>query len=122
MSEIIGNPVIENAVARQATRTTIASMLAERLLATKTWEDMGEIEREACVRHVVSQVESSAALADRLCDDLSFEPDDFSIDWRLSEEGDVVGAEGRLLVQALGGLVSKNGALVSIVFWDGSMF
>ena len=117
MVEILNNPTIKAAVMSQQMKGKLGSALADQLMSTKTWGDMNKNERKICIKHVVSQVESEQELRDRLQSDFSIGY--VAINWHLSEPADKTGDETRMLVTALGGLVSKNGALVMIMMIDG---
>lgn len=116
MVEIIGNPIIENAIQHQSVRAQLGGMAAERLIDSVPWGDMSPAQRKICIRHTVSQVETEHELQQRLQAD--FDIYDACINWYLPEEGDQTGKEAQMLVKALGGLIAKNGALVQIMTFD----
>ena len=116
MVEILNNPHIRAAVAHETAKDKLVGDMAEQILSAKTWRDMTKNERKICVRYIVSQVESEAELRERLTKELNFGY--CAINWHLSDAGDKTGDEARALVKALGGLVSKNGALVQIMTAD----
>ena len=116
MVEILNNPEIQRAVKAEEIKDKLRGLLADQLMSTKTWGDMDEAERRICVHHIVSQVASEEELRARLQSDLGFGY--VAIEWHLSEPGDKTGEEARMLVKALGGLVSKYGALGLLMTMD----
>ena len=118
MVEILNDPTIQAAVMSQKIKGELGSTLTDQIMSTKIWRDMNKNERKICIKHVVSQVESKEELHKRLQSDFALGY--VAINWSLSEPGDKVGEEARMLVTALGGLVAKNGALVMIMTTDDS--
>lgn len=116
MVDVLNNPHVRAAVAHETAKDKLIADMAEQLLSTKTWGDMSKNELKICVRNIVSQVESEDELRERLTKELGFGY--CAINWHLSDAGDKTGDEARALVKALGGLVSKNGALVKIMTAD----
>ncbi|MCX6715124.1 MAG: hypothetical protein NTX72_04895 [Candidatus Uhrbacteria bacterium] len=118
MVAVLQNPVIKRVVNRSRSRDTLTQLMGKHLILNmrKTYETMTQTERQICVRAIVTQVESEKELAHYLA--LVLGVNDFHIRWHLAEPDDVPGQEARMLVEALGGLVSKNGALVMIYIHD----
>ena len=112
MTEILNDPHVKRAVANELVRDEVAGVIADQLMSTKTWWDMTADEHKICPRAIVSPVESEEELEGRLRADLGLKL--FATHWYLPEPGDKKGDEARILVKAMGGLVSKNGALVMI--------
>lgn len=112
MIDILGGEAIRSAIERAEENDRLIVEVIEPLLRNKSWEDMNGIERRACVRALVVQAESEGELLGGLA---LLGIEDFSVAWHLSDPDDQTGQEARMLVKALGGLVSKNGALVMIM-------
>lgn len=114
MVNVLGNEMIQEAVESERIRNAfVVEVLEPLIMCLKSWEDMDSGERQACVRAAVLASESEGELLENL-DILGMGKEDFSVSWHLSDPGDQTGDEARMLVRALGGLVSKNGALVMI--------
>lgn len=116
--EVLTNPDIQNAVRFQGFKNQLGSQLAVALMDTKPWADMDKTERKLCVKYVVSQVESEEELHERLRTDFGLSY--VAISWHLPDPDDKTGQEALMFVRALGGLVSKNGAMVMIMTMDDS--
>jgi hypothetical protein len=114
--DVLNNPDIKAAVLFEEVKNQLCSNLAEQLMGTKTWSNMNKKERDICLKHVVSQVESEQELTDRLRADFGITY--AAINWYKPDDGDQTGQEALMFVQALGGLVSKNGAMVMIMTRD----
>ncbi len=114
--EVLNNPDIKAAVRFEEVKSQLGSKLAEQLMGTKTWATMNKNERDICMKHVVSQVESEQELTDRLRADFGITY--AAISWHRPDDDDKVGQEGLMFVRALGGLVSKNGAMVMVMTDD----
>ncbi len=112
MTDILSNPHVCAAVAFETAKDDLIGLLAEKVMSTKMWSGMTADERELCLRHIVSQVESEGELRERLT---KIGLEDCAVSWYLSPPGDKIGDEARVLVRAVGGLVSKNGALVMLM-------
>ena len=115
--EILNNPTIQMAVAAEQHKDKMVTDLAEQLISTKTWSNMNDKEHQICVRHIVLQASSEEELRKLLTEELG--TGYCSINWHLPPDGDKTGQEAQMLVKALGGLISKNGAMVMIMTMDG---
>ncbi len=114
--EVLNNPDLKLAVLFEETRSRLESNLAEQLMGTKTWATMNKNERDKCLKHVVSQVESEQELTDRLRTDFGITY--AAIAWEQPAPDDKTGQEALMFVRALGGLVSRSGAMVMIMTDD----
>ena len=112
MVEILKNPLILRAVACQELKDVAVEVLAKGLMSAKSWEEMAANEQRDCIRYIVGQVESRDELKLRLEDDLNLYSSE--IDWSDPVPGDKTDEEARMLIKAMGGLVAKNGATVTI--------
>lgn len=110
MSDFITTEV-QRAGAREQERTAHARELAQQVLGRKFWPDLTPTEKAACVRHIVSEVESEEELRDRLESELRLTLKSDSIFWNPPEDDEM---EGPRLVQVFGMLLSKSNASVSI--------
>jgi hypothetical protein len=110
--EILNNPTFQMAVRHEESKAGLRDQLANLLMTTKTWETMNEKERKLCVQSVVSQVSSELELSRRL-NDIGLT--DCAINWSDVDPNEKTALEAQMIVKALGGLVAKNGALVSIM-------
>lgn len=115
MVEVLNNPDIQRAVKAQESKDGLRAALAESLMSTKTWADMDERERKVCKFALVSDSETEDELRAKLT---SIGIDYFEISWHQVDENDKTDLEARMFVKALGGLVSKSGALVMIMTMD----
>lgn len=115
MTDILNDPTIRMAIRGQQSKDELRAKLASLLISTKTWETMTANERKVCVQHIVTEVESELELSRRL-NDLGCT--DCAINWHDVDPSDKTGLEAQALVKALGGLVAKNGALVSVMTAD----
>lgn len=113
MVDILNDPCVKAAVQFEGHKDKLIADLAEQIMSAKNWQHMTKDERKTCIRYVVSQVSSEDELRARLQSDFAL--GHVAINWQLSDAGDKTGDEARMLVKALGGLVSRNGALVSIM-------
>lgn len=116
MVEILGNPLFTDAANRRQVFLGLAGRAVERLVDTVPWRDMSDDQRRMCIIYTVSQVETQKELERRLESDFGIT--DASIDW-YDPGDDKTGLEAQMFVKALGGLVAKSGALVSIMTFDG---
>src|SRR3569833_1408791 len=112
MVGILDNPVITDAIERRQELLRLAARHVEHLIDTTPWRDKSASQRKLCIAHTVSQVETKEELERRLQEDFGVYA---CIDWYLPEPSDQAGAEARAFGQAIGGLVSKNGAMVMIM-------
>lgn len=117
MVEILGNPAIESAVAHQQTLIALAARPVEYLIDTVPWKDMTPDQRKMCIVYSVSQVESQEELERRLERDFGISA---CVSWHQPDPNDRSDMEAKMLVQALGGLISKSGAMVMIMTHYGS--
>jgi hypothetical protein len=115
--EILNDPTIQMVVALEQHKDKMVAGIAEQLMSVKTWGNMNEKERKICVRHIVLQASSEEVLRKLLTEELGMGC--CSINWYLPPDGDKTGLEAQMLVKALGGLISKNGAMVQIMTMDG---
>jgi hypothetical protein len=116
MVNVLNNPDVQAAVRFEEGRTKLVSMLANRIMDIVPWDSMNANQRKVCVRHIVSEVETKEELEKRLLDDFGI--DCAAIDWCQPDSADQTSMEAQMLVKALGGLVSKSGAMVSIMTFD----
>ncbi len=116
MVEILENPTIQAAVRAEQFKDGLRAILANSLMSTKTWSDMNKDERMCCVQHVVGQSETEAELQQKLSEELG--AGYCAIDWNDVDPSDKTALEAQALVKALGGLISKSGALVMIMTPD----
>lgn len=112
MIDVLNSPDVQAAVRLEKGKDALRAQLANLLTSTKTWETMNEKERKVCVQSIVSQVESELELSRRLNE---IGCTDCAINWRDVDPNDQTGLEAQALVKALGGLVSKSGALVMVM-------
>lgn len=117
MVEILGNPAIKSEVARRQVLVALAAGPVEHLIDTVPWDNMTSDQRKMCIIYTVSQVESQEELERRLENDFGIYA---CIDWHQPDPNDQHDMEAKMLVQALGGLISKSGAMVMIMTHDGS--
>jgi len=115
--DILNDPMIKLAAMARNHQAEMRGRLAEQLMSVKTWDDMNDKERKLCVGHLVTQASSEEELRKLLSEELGL--DFFEIEWHESAEGDKTGEEAKLLIQALGGDLSKNGAMVNIMTMEG---
>lgn len=120
-SEVLNSSACQKQAALYARLTGLAARAVPHLTSGKRWVKMNEAERKMTIIGIVADVGTEAELRERLAVVGVDVTDDLYISWHVSEPGNVVGHEARLLTQALGGLVSKSGALVSIMI-DGEDF
>ena len=112
MVDIQASEAVRSAIKFEEEKDRLIVDVVEPLLRNKSWEDMDGVERRACVRALVVQTESEGELLEGLA---LLGIEDFSVAWHLPDPDDQTGQEAQMLVKALGGLVSKNGALVMIM-------
>lgn len=111
MNDILNNPEILAVIQARESADYVLRHAVDRLMTSKSWSEMTPNEREACVRRVVGQTEALTELHQMLdAIGCPFR----AIAWTEVDPNDKVALEAQALVKALGGLVSKNGVLVSI--------
>ena len=118
MVDILNNPDVAKAVAFEESKAGMIAQLAEVLMSTKVWRDMDKNEQRVCIRHIVSQAESEEDLRQRLAKELGVSH--CAIDWHLPDPNNKTDQEALMLVKGLGGLVSKNGAMIAIMTAGGA--
>lgn len=116
MVEILNNPTVQRAIRAEQSKDGLRKVLAEALMSTKTWPNMISDERRVCVHHIVSQSETEEELHSRLTNELGL--GHRSVSWMDVDQNNKVELEAQALLKALGGLLSKNGALVNIMTPD----
>jgi hypothetical protein len=110
--DIINNPSIRRLGQFEDQKRKMLSVIAEQLIMSKGWSQMSDKEQEVCMGHVVGLAENEADLRNRLCE-LGLEY--FEVSWTDVDSGDKSSLEAQMLVKALGGLSSKNGAFVIVM-------
>ena len=111
--DILNDPMIKLAATAHVYRAEMRARLADQVMSTKTWYDMNNKEQEICITHLVSQANTEEELRKLLFEELGV--DYFEISWLDTPEDDKTAQEAKMLMQAIGGLVSKTGALVNIM-------
>lgn len=112
MQDVLTNPTVQGAVAYQTSLDPLVRATADSLMSHTTWGDMNPEQRKLCLRAIVLECSTENELRRRLHTDLGL--DHPHIAWEDISPDDVTGQEARAFVKALGGLVSKSGALVMI--------
>ena len=120
MTDILNNPDVQKAINQREIIDKVGAIYASRIMPDKAWDDMSELERETCVRFIVSEVSSEDELRQRLVDQLGLDEDSIEINWSPSEESNEADQELRKLIKALGGIVTERGDLVSVIIDDES--
>ncbi len=111
-NDILNNPLIKAVGRLQETRLAAFGSVVEVLMASKTWSEMTHQERRLCIRHIVAQVESKDELISQLRAQLGIK--EAHVSWSMPNPNDQASLEARALVKAMGGPISKNGALVMV--------
>ncbi len=111
-NDILNNPLIKAVGRLQETRLAAFGNVVEVLMASKTWSEMTSRERQLCIRHIVAQVESKDELISQLRAQLGIK--EAHVSWSMPNPNDQASLEARALVKAMGGPISKNGALVMV--------
>ena len=113
--DILGNPAIQMAARANDSKARMRAQIADTIISTKTWGDMNKKERKLCIDYAVSQSVNETELRVRLTEmDVGY----VAIDWHDTDPNDKVALEAQMLIQALGGTIAKNGALVSVSTMD----
>lgn len=115
MVDVLNDPHIKGAIRLEQMKDGMCAQLGQLLISTKTWETMTGNERKVCVRYIASDSSSEIELSRRLND---IGCTDCAICWKDTDPNDKTSLEARALIKALGGLVSKNGALVMMMTAD----
>jgi hypothetical protein len=123
MSAILNDPEIKTALSIQHLGDMMSGRIAEHLISKgKKWRDMSVIERQACVRYLVKHAETEKDLRNHLSRLGLNEGDIDCLIWDVPEPTDeVADKEALVLCKLLGGLVSGNGAYVTL-FVDGELY
>lgn len=97
---------------RSAQRNQALCSVGAFLTPHKSYSDMTDAEVKVAAKYIVSSSFSEEEAQQRLCDELGYP---YSARIHTSIPEDSTGREARVLVQALGGLVMKNGAMAMVM-------
>ncbi len=90
-------------------RAKMADAHAAGFAKGKRYDDMTDAEIKAAARNIVRSSSSKDEIQRRIRDELGYP---YSVSLCIEEPKDATGREARELVRGLGGLVTKNGAMV----------
>ena len=116
MSSILDNPELQAAIEAQETSAYVLRHMLDRLIAERPWSDMPAATRTACLHRIVGESDSQTELCQRL--DAFIGAGNYEVRWKDIEPNNQVLLETQMIVKALGGLVAKSGALVSVNTYD----
>ena len=106
------SPVTPTSVWAEDFKASLRAQVAGSLILTKKWESMSREEHTICVEHVVAQCSSDFELSARL-DEIGCTIQ--HIIWTKIDSGDRKALNQQKFFRFRGGLISKTGALVSII-------
>jgi hypothetical protein len=115
MVDVLDSSAVKGAIRHYKMVDQVVDAVVPHLLQEKNWFEMNKTEREASLRYLVGQAESEESLRQSLSE---VGVDDYMLSWSDVDPNDKTSLEAQALVKALGGLVAKSGALVSVDFWD----
>lgn len=113
--DILGDPKFHMAAKANDAKNGLRAQIADAIISTKTWGDMNKQERKLCIDYLVSESETEAELRQRLTEiGVGY----VAVSWQDVDPNDKRSLEAQMIVRALGGPVSKNGALVMVSTMD----
>ncbi|GEM_PF-1748612 len=98
-------------------RCLVIELLGPMIAKAKPWYEMKPEELEVAVRSIIQSSSSEEEVRERMRSELGYDTEDMEFSSTLPT--DTLGIEARELVQALGGCVMRNGAMVMACVWDG---
>ena len=109
---LLEREALQEAIRNREDVDLILHHVADRLMATAKWPHMTHSERTVCVRRIINQVHTKAEFEQALRVIGCF---DHVVGWRDVDPNEEQVVEARMLAQALGMLISKTGAMVTLM-------